>query len=127
MRAIAIHEYGGPEVLELMDLPDPTAGPDVVVVRAKAAGVNPADFKIRKGRMDTRYPCHFPLVPGWDLAGVVEAVGPAVPEFSPGDEVLGYVRRDHIQWGTYAELVPAPVRTLARKPPGLSWAQAAAL
>lgn len=61
MRAIAIREYGGPEVLELMDLPDPTVGPDVVVVRAKAAGVNPADFKIRKGRMDTRYPCHFPL------------------------------------------------------------------
>lgn len=127
MRAIAIQEYGGPDMLELMDLPDPPLGPDVVLVRAKAAGVNPVDFKIRKGGMTSRYPCHFPLVPGWDVAGVVEAVGPAVPEFSPGDQVMGYVRRDHVQWGTYAELVPAPVRTLTRKPPGLPWAQAAAL
>ena len=127
MRAIAIQEYGGPEVLELTDLPEPIVGPDVVLVRAKAAGVNPVDYKVRKGGLASRYPCDFPLVPGWDVAGVVEAVGPAVPEFSPGDEVIGYVRRDHIQWGTYAELVPAPVRTLARKPAGLSWAEAAAL
>ena len=127
MRAIAIQEYGGPEVLELTDLPEPIVGPDVVLVRAKAAGVNPVDYKVRKGGLASRYPCHLPLVPGWDVAGVVEAVGPAVPEFSPGDEVIGYVRRDHIQWGTYAELVPTPVRTLARKPAVLSWAEAAAL
>lgn len=124
---MAIREYGGPEVLELLDLPDPIVGPDVVLVRARAAGVNPVDFKIRKGGLDSRYPSHFPLVPGWDVAGVVEAVGPAVPEFSEGDEVVGYVRADHIQRGTYAELVPAPVRSLARKPTSLSWAQAAAL
>ncbi len=124
---MAIHDYGGPELLRLTDLPEPVVGPDVVLVRARAAGVNPVDFKIRRGRLESRYPCHFPLVPGWDLAGVVEAVGPAVPEFSEGDEVVGYVRRDHIQWGTYAELVAAPVRTLAPKPSSLSWSQAAAL
>lgn len=127
MRAMAIHDYGGPELLRLTDLPEPVLGPDVVLVRTRAAGVNPVDFKVRKGRLESRYPCHFPLVPGWDLAGVVEAVGPAVPEFSEGDEVVGYVRRDHIQWGTYAELVAAPVRTLAPKPSSLSWSQAAAL
>ena len=127
MRAIAITEYGGPEVLGLMELDDPIVGPDVVLVRAMAAGVNPVDYKMRKGGLATRYPCHFPLVPGWDVAGVVEEVGPATPEFSPGDEVMGYVRRDHVQWGTYAELVPAPVRTLAPKPSRLSWAEAAAL
>ena len=127
VRAVAIHEYGGPELLEVTDVPEPPLGPDVVMVEARAAGVNPVDYKIRQGGLVSRYPCHFPLVPGWDVAGVVRAVGPAVPEFAPGDEVVGYVRRDHIQWGTYAELVPAPVRTLAAKPPSLSWAQAAAL
>lgn len=127
MRAIAIYEYGGPELLQLVDLPDPIVGPDVVLVRARAAGVNPVDFKMRQGGLTSRYPCHFPLIPGWDVAGVVEAVGPAVPELSEGDEVMGYVRRDHVQWGTYAELVAAPVRTLAPKPASLSWAQAAAL
>ncbi len=127
MRAVAIHEYGGPELLQLVDMPEPIVGPDVVLVRTRAAGVNPVDFKIRKGGLASRYPCHFPLIPGWDVAGVVEAVGPAVPELSVGDEVMGYVRRDHIQWGTYAELVPAPVRTLAPKPSSLSWTQAAAL
>jgi NADPH:quinone reductase-like Zn-dependent oxidoreductase len=127
MRAIAIEKFGGPEVLQLVDRPDPLVGPDVVLVRARAAGVNPVDYKIREGGLESRYPCHFPLVPGWDVAGVVESVGPAVTEFAPGDEVMGYVRRDHIQWGTYAELVPAPVRTLAPKPPSLDWAEAAAL
>lgn len=127
MRAIAINHYGGPEALELMNLPEPIVGPDVVLVEARAAGVNPVDATICKGGMDSRYPCHFPLVPGWDVAGVVREVGPAVYEWEPGDEVVGYVRRDHVQWGTYAELVPAPVRALARKPAGLPWAAAAAL
>lgn len=124
---MAIDEFGGPELLHLADLPDPVVGPDVVLVRARAAGVNPVDYKVRKGGLANRYPCDFPLVPGWDVAGVVEATGSAVPELSEGDEVVGYVRRDHIRWGTYAELVPAPVRTLAPKPPSLSWAEAAAL
>ena len=127
MRAIAIEEYGGPEVLQVLDLEEPIVGPDVVLVKARAAGCNPVDYKMCQGGLASRYPCHFPLIPGWDLAGVVESVGPAVTEFSPGDEVLGYVRRDHVQWGTYAELVPAPVRTLARKPSSLSWTEAAAL
>ncbi|MBW3576067.1 MAG: NADP-dependent oxidoreductase [Actinobacteria bacterium] len=127
MRAIAIDQYGGPEVLTLRDLDPPPLGPDVVHVRARAVGVNPVDSKIREGGLDARYPCHFPLVPGWDVAGVVEAVGPDVTELSPGDEVAGYVRRDHIQWGTYAELVAAPIRTLTLKPPGVGWREAAAL
>jgi NADPH:quinone reductase-like Zn-dependent oxidoreductase len=127
MRAIAIEEYGGPEVMKVLDVDEPVVGPDVVLVKAMAAGVNPVDFKTRQGGLEDRYPCHFPLIPGWDVAGVVEKVGPAVTEFQPGDEVVGYVRRDHVQWGTYAELVPAPVRTLAPKPAALSWTEAAAL
>ena len=127
MRAVTIEEYGGPEVMQVVDLDVPVVGPDVVLVKAKAAGVNPVDYKTRKGGLESRYPCHFPLIPGWDVAGVVEKVGPAVTEFAPGDEVVGYVRRDHVQWGTYAEFVAAPVRTLAPKPASLSWTEAAAL
>ncbi len=127
MKAIATSKYGGPEVLALTELPDPKVGPDSVLVRAKAASVNPVDWKILAGFLEGIMRVHFPLVPGWDLAGVVERVGAAVSEFAPGDEVIGYVREDHVQNGTYAELVAAPVRTLAKKPRSLDWAQAAAL
>jgi NADPH:quinone reductase-like Zn-dependent oxidoreductase len=127
VKAIAISRYGGPEVLEQVELPTPKIGLDGILVRTRAAGVNPVDWKIRQGYLDAGFPSHFPLVPGWDLAGVVEAVGPAVTTYAVGDEVVGYVRRDHIQHGTYAELVPAPERALAPKPAELDWAAAAAL
>ncbi|MFF3905819.1 NADP-dependent oxidoreductase [Streptomyces sp. NPDC001848] len=125
MHAIIVNRYGGPETLELAETDDPKVGPDSVLVRVKAAGVNPVDWKIVAGYLDPIMNVHFPLVPGWDVAGVVEAVGLDVPEFSVGDEVFGYVRKDEVQHGTYAELVAAPVRTLARKPASLSWQQAA--
>ncbi|MFI6446504.1 NADP-dependent oxidoreductase [Kitasatospora sp. NPDC050543] len=127
MKAIAIRRYGGPEVIEYTDLPDPKVGPDSVLVQVRAAGVNPVDWKVREGRLDGILDAHFPLVPGWDLAGVVRAVGGGVTEFRPGDEVIGYVRKDWAEHGTYAELVAAPVRTLARKPASLDWAQAGGL
>lgn len=127
MKAIAMTEYGEPGVLRLVDLPDPKIGPDVVLVRVKAASVNPVDWKVRQGYLDGAFSVHFPLVPGWDLAGVVEGAGPAVKEFAVGDEVVGYVRRDELQHGTFAELVPAPVRTLAHKPTSVSFVAAAGL
>jgi NADPH:quinone reductase-like Zn-dependent oxidoreductase len=123
-----MNQYGGPDVLKYVtDAPEPKVGPDFVLVRAKAAGVNPVDFKIREGKLDGLFHTDFPVIPGWDVAGVVERVGPAVSEFSPGDEVIGYVREDHVGRGAYAEYVAAPVRTLGRKPARLSWAEAAAL
>ncbi|KOV26139.1 alcohol dehydrogenase [Streptomyces sp. XY431] len=127
MKAIAIHRYGGPEVVEYTDLPDPKVGPDSVLVQVRAAGVNPVDWKVREGLLDGLLDAHFPLVMGWDAAGVVRAVGGGVTEFAPGDEVYGYVRKDAVEHGTYAELVAAPVRTLARKPAALDWAQAGGL
>jgi len=127
VKAIAIRQYGGPEVLELTDLPEPKLGPDVVLVRIRSAGVNPADWKIREGYIDDWFEAHFPMVMGCDLAGVVEHVGLGVTEFAPGDEVVGYLRVDHMQRGTYAERAAAPVRTLARKPRGMSWNEAAGL
>jgi len=128
MRGVAIDRFGGPEELAVRDdLPEPPVGPDTVLVRVHAAGVNPVDYKICRGGMAAAYPHHFPLIPGWDLAGVVERVGPAVTAFAPGDEVIGYVRRDDVQFGTYADLVPAPPRCLAPKPSGLSMVEAAGL
>ncbi|MEV4555859.1 NADP-dependent oxidoreductase [Kitasatospora sp. NPDC049285] len=127
MKAIAINRYGGPDVVEYTELPDPKIGPDTVLVRTRAVGVNPVDWKIREGLLDGILDVHFPLVMGFDLAGVVQAVGGAVTEYAPGDEVIGYVRKDVIERGTYAELVAAPVRTLARKPAALSWAEAGGL
>ena len=126
MRGVAYDEFGGPEVLTLRDdLPDPPVGPDTVLVRVHAAGVNPVDTGIRQGGLTAFFPHRFPIVPGWDVAGVVEAVGPAITAFAPGDEVYGYVRRDDLQWGTAAEFVPAPQRCLARKPSSLSFVEAA--
>jgi len=128
MRAAAYDRFGDESVLRIADdHPEPPLGPDVVLVRAHAAGVNPVDITIREGHLAGAYPHHFPIVPGWDLSGVVEAVGPAVVDVAPGDEVFGYVRRDDVQWGTAAELVPVPQRCVAHKPGSLSFAEAGAL
>ena len=124
---MAFRRYGGPEVLEEMELPEPKVGPDWVLVRAKAASVNPVDHKIRQGALDALIPAHFPVVSGFDVAGVVERVGPAVPDVRPGDEVIAYNRQDHLQWGTYAELVAAPLRAVGPKPAAATWEEAGAL
>ena len=128
MRGAAYDEFGDVDVLRVRDdLPEPPVGPDTVLVRSHAAGVNPVDMGIRQGYLAGAFPHHFPIIPAWDVAGVVEAVGPAVTAFRPGDEVFGYVRRDDVQWGTAAELVPAPQRCIAHKPGSLSFAEAGSL
>jgi NADPH:quinone reductase-like Zn-dependent oxidoreductase len=126
LRAAVYREYGEADVLQVTEHDDPPVGPDTVLVRTRATSVNPVDWKIRKGFLQGAYPHHLPIIPGWDVAGVVEAVGPAVVTgLRPGDEVYGYVRRDDVCWGTAAELVPAPERTVTRKPASLSFEEAA--
>lgn len=127
MRAITYSRYGDASVLGLTELPTPKVGPDSVLVRVRAASVNPVDWKVRAGYLDPIMDVTFPAVPGWDVAGVVERVGLDTPELRVGDEVYGYVRRDWVQGGTFAELVAAPVRTLARKPATLTFEEAAAV
>lgn len=127
MRAIAYEKFGSADVLHLTELPEPHIGPDTLLVRVKAAGVNPVDYKIREGHLQGLIDAQFPVVPGWDVAGVVEQVGLDTPEFSVGDEVLAYARKDTVQGGTLAELVAVPVRTASAKPAGLGFEQAAAL
>ena len=128
MRAAVYDKYGDADVISVREHEDPPVGPDTILVRAKATSVNPVDWKIRLGYLQGAYPHHLPIIPGWDVAGVVEAVGPAViTGLEVGDEVWGYVRRDDVQWGTAAELVPAPERTVSRKPASLSFEEAAAV
>ncbi|WP_125610228.1 NADP-dependent oxidoreductase [Specibacter cremeus] len=127
MKAMTYARYGGPDVLELSQLPTPKVSPGSVLIRVKAAAVNPVDWKLMAGGLDAIMDVHFPVVPGWDVAGVVETVGLDTPEFTPGDEVFAYGRRDTVQGGTFAELVALPAAMVARKPTSLSWEQAAGL
>ncbi|MFB7618018.1 NADP-dependent oxidoreductase [Kitasatospora sp. NPDC056181] len=127
MKAITYQRYGGPDVLEYGTVPEPKLGADAVLVRVRAASVNPVDWKIQAGYLDSVLDAVFPVIPGWDVAGVVEQVGVGVTEYAPGDEVIGYVREDMVGRGTFAEYVAAPVRTLARKPAALDFEQAAGL
>lgn len=125
MKAIVLEKYGSADELRLVDLPDPKVAPGEVLIRVKAAAINPVDWKLAAGYLDPIMEVAFPMIPGWDVSGVVEAVGLDVPEYRVGDEVFGYVRKDWVEKGAYAELVAAPVRSVARKPAALSWEEAA--
>ncbi|MFF5186937.1 NADP-dependent oxidoreductase [Streptomyces sp. NPDC000345] len=127
MKAISYSRYGGPDVLEFGEVRDPKVGPDSVLVKVRAAAVNPVDWKAREGYLDGIFDAVFPVIPGWDVSGVVVQPGVAVAEYAVGDEVIGYVREDFLSRGTFAEYVAAPVRTLARKPRNLTWEEAAGL
>lgn len=125
MKAVTYSSYGEP--LELTEIDEPKIGPDWVKVAVKATSVNPVDWKVASGGLDAALDTYFPVTPGWDVAGVVEAVGPAVTTLEPGDEVFGYVRKDAVHGGTYAEKVAAPIRTLAKKPASASFAEAGSI
>jgi NADPH:quinone reductase-like Zn-dependent oxidoreductase len=124
MRAITIEAFGGADQLQLTDRPDPKVGPDFVLIGIRAAGVNPVDVGIREGHLEPYFPHHFPLIPGWDAAGVIEAVGPAVVDLAPGDEVYAYCRKTEIAEGTYAERVSIPAGAVARVPQSISLLEA---
>jgi NADPH:quinone reductase-like Zn-dependent oxidoreductase len=127
MKAVVYREFGGPDALEITDVPEPRVGPDWVKISVRAVSVNPVDWKLAGGMLDALLETHFPSIPGWDVAGVVESVGPAVRRLAPGDEVYGYVRKDTIHGGTYAEKVAAPLRTVTLKPKNMDFTQAAAV
>jgi NADPH:quinone reductase-like Zn-dependent oxidoreductase len=121
MKAIVVHEYGGPEVLKFEDYPDPVPGPGEVLVRVAATSVNPIDYKRRAGLTKDFYPIKFPGLIGVDIAGTVVKVGPGVEGFSVGDQVFAMADN------TYAELCVVKAAVLARVPKGLDLIQAAAL
>jgi len=127
MRAISIRDFGGNDRLELTDVDDPKVGPDFVLIRVRGAGLNPVDWKVREGKLEGRFPHVFPVVLGWDAAGVVEEVGPAVTRFGPGDEVFAYSRKHFVGEGTYAEYVSVPEDFAARKPDTVDFVHAGAV
>jgi NADPH:quinone reductase-like Zn-dependent oxidoreductase len=125
MKAIRIHAYGDASQMQLEEVPVPACGPNDVLVRVVAAGINPIDWKIRSGEMAHMIPKSFPFTLGSDAAGVVTAVGGAVTAFSPGDEVIFYA--EFARGGTYADYVAVDAAQLALKPRTVSFSTAAAL
>jgi NADPH:quinone reductase-like Zn-dependent oxidoreductase len=122
MKAAFIERHGGPEVLKYGELPDPTAGPDTVVIDTVAASVNGADWKVRVGDYKQST---FPYVLGRDFSGVISAVGDGVQDLRIGDAVFGVCEAG--QEGAYAEKIAVKAAIVAKKPDGLSHAEAAAL
>lgn len=125
MKAIVMDEFGGPEKLRLEEVPDPTPEEDEVLIRVVCAGVNPVDWKIREGMLAGRLPHEFPLIPGWDAAGVVEGFGRAAYGVRHGRRVYAYCRKPVVRWGCYAEYVTMRADAVAPIPEGLSFAEAA--
>jgi NADPH:quinone reductase-like Zn-dependent oxidoreductase len=125
MQAVRLHSYGGSEVLVLEEMPRPQAGAGEVVVRVHAAGVNPLDWKVRAGHLKARMQHRLPLIPGWDVSGVVEAVAPDIMAFEVGDAVYGML--DFTRNGAYAEYVAARTLNLAFKPNSVGHIQAGAV
>jgi NADPH:quinone reductase-like Zn-dependent oxidoreductase len=121
MKAVVVHQYGGPEVLKFEDYPDPVPGSGEVLVRVAATSVNPIDYKRRAGLTKDFYPLQFPGLIGVDLAGTVVKLGPGVEGFSVGDQVFAMADN------TYAELCVVKTASLAKVPKGLDLIQAAAL
>jgi NADPH2:quinone reductase len=128
VRAIVFDRFGGPEVLRLADdIPTPEPGPDEILIAVHAAGVNPVDWKIREGLRRDRFPHEPPIVPGWDAAGTVAAVGANVRQFSVGERVFAYCRKPVVKWGAYCEAIAVAAANAAHMPARLSFVEAAAV
>ncbi len=125
MKAIRIHAYGNADVLKYEDAPVPILAADEVLIRVVAASVNPVDWKIREGYLQKMITYPMPFIPGWDVSGVVEAVGANASRFKKGDAVFS--RPDLKRNGTYAEYVAVRESEIALKPKTLSHVESASL
>jgi NADPH:quinone reductase-like Zn-dependent oxidoreductase len=123
VKAVRFDEYGGVEVLKVVDVPRPVPGPGQVLVQVKAAGINPGEAKIRDGLLRARWPATFPSGQGSDLAGIVAETGSGVTGFSAGDEVIGFTDNRASQ----AEYAIVEAENLTAKPPAVPWEVAGAL
>jgi NADPH:quinone reductase-like Zn-dependent oxidoreductase len=122
-KAVRFDEYGGAEVLHVVEVPVPEPGEGEVLVRVKAASINPGEAKIRAGLMHSRWPATFPSGEGSDLAGIVEKLGPGVSGFAVGDEVIGFTDRR----ASHAEYVAVEATDLTPKPANVPWEVAGSL
>jgi NADPH:quinone reductase-like Zn-dependent oxidoreductase len=122
-RAVKFDKYGGVDVLHVVEVDQPVPGPKQVLIRMKAAGINPGEAMIREGAFAKQWPATFPSGQGSDLAGVVEAVGSGVRNVRVGDEVIGFTNNR----STHAELVVVEADDVITRPTHVSWEQAGAL
>ncbi len=127
MKAVVIDNFGGADVLVCREHPKPVPGKGEALIRVKAAGVNPVDWKTREGLLKTRLPHQFPIILGWDVAGTIAALGPGCRRFKKGDAVYAYARKPIIKDGCYAEFVALPEKHIAAKPATLDFKQAASI
>src|ERR1700730_16888836 len=125
MKATVIHEFGGPEVMKYQDVPRPEPKEDEILIRVIAAAVNPVDAMIRAGGMKRFLGEKLPLIPGMDVAGVVEKIGTKITKFKVGDAVYAYLSFE--EQGGYAEFAVAKENETALKPKSISFAAAAAV
>ena len=127
MKAIAINEFGGRDKLQLIDLPVPEVVEGEILVQVKAAGVNPVDWKIREGYLKNLFSHQFPVILGWDAAGLVEGVGNGVTRFKSGDEIFAYCRKPIVHGGAYGEYILLKEEHAALKPKNISFEEAASI
>lgn len=128
MRAVVYDHYTTDlDDLEVREVAEPKVMAGSVLIEVKAAAVNPVDWKLMAGYLDPMIDSSFPVIPGWDVAGVVVGLGFDTPEFAIGDEVLAYARKGVVQHGTFAERIAVDAYAVAHKPAQLSWEQAAGL
>jgi NADPH2:quinone reductase len=127
MQAVIINNFGSRDELMLAERPRPIPARRELLIRVKAAGVNPVDAKIRQGLLKARLPHQFPIILGWDVAGIVEETGPGCRRFRAGDAVFAYARKPIVKDGAYAEYITLPERQVAAKPERLSFVEAATL
>jgi len=127
MRAVSYTQFGGPEVLQVTEVPVPEPGPAQVRVRVAASVVHPVDLMIRSGRFPAQLPTGLPYTPGWDVAGTVDAVGPSVDEVTVGDEVIGFSPWLQTTTGAHAEYVLLDAAWLTSAPAGVPATGAATL
>jgi NADPH:quinone reductase-like Zn-dependent oxidoreductase len=125
MKAAVIYEYGGPEVFRVEDIPEPVPTENEMIVKVVAAGVNPVDWKQRKGSHKWFLKARFPIIPGYDISGVVEHAGKSLGKFKTGDEVYGRLTRRF--GGAFAEYAAAKESSLALKPHSIDHLQAAGI
>ena len=125
MKAVVVHEYGGPEVLKLEEMPRPEPKEDEILVKVVAAGVNPVDSAARSARFAQFLGIKLPAIPGYDIAGVVEKTGAKITKFKAGDEIYAYVELS--KGGGYAEYALVTEKEAAPKPKSLTFVEAAAV
>ncbi|MHA6250010.1 NADP-dependent oxidoreductase [Pontibacter sp. CAU 1760] len=127
MKAAVYESFGGSDKIQIKKVKIPEVKEGEVLVRIKAAAVNPVDAMVREGYLKDFLPYKFPIIPGWDVAGVIAERGFSARRFEVGDEVYAYARRPLVQGGTFAEYVVLPESYLALRPRNISWEEAAGI